>query len=247
MASEIIAAIDETAANILLHGAEAARGTLPAPPGSQSFGPFVVGWTASASINGGTVTLGPPDRVSIDDINLNYSLSLSVGIDLSFLDFCLPRVCFKTPFGRICTPKLCFSFPAKTVSIPFSSSATISADFGIKVNLTGTMWNVDVVIERVRKLDLGAAATILLTAILATVSAALAAIPFIGLVLSLVLGLLTAAFGLAQVTGLLGQIVSLFVAGLTFNIYQQPQLFPMLPAAGPFDPAVFVTLASVGA
>ena len=65
--------------------------------------------------------------------------------------------------------------------------------------------------------------------------------------LSIVTALITAAFGLAEVTGLLGQIVSLFAAGLTFNVYEQPQVFQVLPASPPFDPAVSVTLAAVTA
>src|SRR6266566_1297406 len=96
-------------------------------------------------------------------------------------------------------------------------------------------------------LDLGTAATVLLTAIGAAISAALLAVPFIGPLLAIVAALITAAFGLAQVTGLLGQIVSLFVSGLTFNVYKQPQNFQVLAASSPFDPAVDVTLVAVAA
>jgi hypothetical protein len=88
---------------------------------------------------------------------------------------------------------------------------------------------------------------LLLTAIGAAISIALLAVPFIGLVLSLAVAFITAAFGLADVTGLLGPIVSAFVSGLTFNLYQQPQNFQVLPAAPPFNPAVLVTLAAVAA
>jgi hypothetical protein len=131
--------------------------------------------------------------------------------------------------------------------VPFSSSAVLSADFGILVHLTSGTWFVDVVIQNVRKLDLGAAATALLTAIGAAIAVAVAAVPFIGPLLSVAVAILTAAFGLAEVTGLLGQIVSLFVSGLTFNVYKQPQTFEVLPASGPFDPAVDVTLTAVTA
>jgi hypothetical protein len=206
-----------------------------------------VGWSASASFAGGTVSLAAPDTVAIDNLKINYSLSLSLSIDLSFLDFCLPQVCIPTPFGDICTPTICINFPTIGVTVPFSSSATLSADFGIVVHLTSGTWFVDVVIQSVRKLDLGAAATALLTAIGLAISAAVAAIPFIGPLLSIAVAILTAAFGLAEVTGLLGQIVSLFVSGLTFNVYRQSQNFQVLPASGPFDPAVNVTLAAVTA
>ena len=193
------------------------------------------------------MSLTAPGTVGIDDLQVNYSLSLSLGIDLSFLDFCLPQVCIPTPWGDICTPTFCIDFPPIGVTVPFSSSATVSADFGIVVHLTSGTWFVDVVIQDVRKLDLGAAATTLVVAVGAAIAAALAPIPFIGLVLSAAVAALTAAFGIAEVTGLLGQIVSLFVSGLTFTVYSQPQNFQVLPASGPNDPAVDVTLAAVSA
>ena len=244
--ADITAAVDETAATTLLHAAETAVGTL-SKTGSGSLGPLGASWSAAASFTGGTVSLAAPDTVAIDDLEIDYSLSLSLSIDLSFLDFCLPQVCIPTPWGDICTPKICINFPTIGATVPFSSSATLSADFGIVVHLTSGTWFVDVVIQDVRKLDLGAAATALLTAMGVAISAAVAAVPFIGPVLSIAVAILTAAFGLAQVSGLLGQMVSLFVSGLTFNVYQQPQNFPVLPASGPFDPAVNVTLAAVTA
>jgi hypothetical protein len=240
---DIIAAADETAANTLLHAAEAAVGTI-SKSGSGSFGPLEASWSASASFSGGTVSLAAPDTVAIDNLQVNYSLSLGLGIDLSFLDFCLPQVCIPTPFGDICTPKICFDFPTIGVTVPFSSSAVVSADFGILVHLTSGTWFVDVVIQNVTKLDLGAAATALVAAIGAALAVALS---FLGPLASGAVAILTAAFGLAEVTGLLGQIVSLFVSGLTFNVYQQPQTFEVLPASGPFDPAVDVTLTAVTA
>jgi hypothetical protein len=244
--ADITAAVDETAASTLLHAAEAALGTR-STSGSGSLGPLGAGYTASASFTGGTVTLAAPDTVAIDNLQVNYSLSLSLSIDLSFLDFCLPQVCIPTPFGDLCTPTICINFPTIGVTVPFSSSATLSADFGIVVHLTSGTWFVDVVTQDVRKLDLGAAATALLVAIGAAISAAVAAVPFIGLLAAIAVAIVIAAFGLAEVTGLLGQIISPFVSGLTFNVYKQPQNFQVLPASGPFDPAVNVTLTAVAA
>lgn len=243
---DIIAAADETAANALLHAAEAAAGTI-SKSGSGSLGPLGASWSASASFSGGAVSLAVPDTVAIDNLQVNYSLSLGFSIDLSFLDFCLPQVCIPTPWGDICTPKICVNFPTISVTVPFSSSAVLSADFGILVHLASGIWFVDVVIQNVRKLDLGTAATALLTAIGAAIAVAVAAVPFIGPLLSVAVAILTAAFGLAEVTGLLGQIVSLFVSGLTFNVYQQSQTFEVLPASPPFDPVVDVTLTAVTA
>ena len=135
MASDIIAAEDETAANTLLHAAEAAIGTV-SRSGSGSPGLFGAGWNATASFAGGTVSLAAPDTVSIDNLEIDYSLSLTLSLDLSFLDFCLLQVCIPTPFGDLCTPTFCIDFPPISATVPFSSSATLSADFGIDVHLT---------------------------------------------------------------------------------------------------------------
>jgi hypothetical protein len=244
MASDIVAAVDETALSVLLRDAEARLAT-KSEPGGGSLGPFVASWNASASLSDGTVALFPPDTVEIDDIHVNYALSLSIGIDLSFLDFCLPRICIPTPFGDLCTPKICIDFPTISVPVSFSSSATISADFGINVHLTAAQWFVDVVIQSVPTLDLGPAATLLLTAIGAAVATALLAVPFIGPLLSIAAATITAGFGLAEITGLLGPIVSLFISGLTFNVFKSSQHFQAIPGAGPFDPPVFLFLANV--
>lgn len=102
-------------------------------------------------------------------------------------------------------------------------------------------------IQQVRAIDLGTAATLLPTAVGTAVSVALLAVPFIGLVLAVAVGIITAAFGIAEVTGLLGAVVNLFLAGLRFEVYRHAQTFAAIPAAGPFDPAVDVTLANVTA
>jgi hypothetical protein len=246
MASDLTAAVDEFAANVLLHAAESALGTL-SKNGTGSLGPLFADWSASASLVGGTASLSAPDTIGITDLEIDYNLALTIGIDLSFLDFCLPQICIPTPFGDICTPTFCIDFPTIAATVPFSSSATLSADFGLDVHLTAGDWFVDVVIQSVPDVDLGTAATLLLTAIGAAVSLALLAVPFIGPILSVAAAVITGAFGIAEVTGLLGPIISLFVDGLRFTVYQQPQHFEVLPAGGPFDPAIFVTLASVNA
>jgi len=246
MATDIIAAIDQTAANTVLHAAESALGTL-SKTGTGSLGPFIAGWKASASFTGGSVALEAPDTVSIDHLRVNYSLNLKLGIDLSFLDFCIPQVCIWTPWGTLCTPTICVTFPTISVTVPFSTSLDLSANFGILVKLTGGTWIVDVVIQSVPTLDLGAAATLLLTAIGAAISLALLAVPFIGPFLSIAAAVITAAFGIAEVTGLLGSILTLFVSGLTFKVWTHAQTFQVLPASPPFTPAVHVLVTSVTA
>jgi hypothetical protein len=134
----------------------------------------------------------------------------------------------------LCTAKICITFPTISVPLSFSSSASVSADFGLEVTLISGDWVVDVVIQRVRNLDLGTAATtLLLTAIGSAISLALLAVPFIGLVLAVAAAAITAAFGVTEVTGLLGAVVNLFVSGLSCEVYRHAQTFAALPAAGP--------------
>lgn len=245
MTAQLMAAIDEATANTVFHEAETALGTT-GTSGSSSFGPFSASYSASASFSGGTLTLMAPGTVSVDDLMINYSLGLTLSLDLSFLDFCLPRVCIPTPWGDICTPKICISFPTISVPLSFSSSALVSADFGIQVALDAGDWVVSIVVQQVRKVDIGTAATALVVAIGSAVSLALLAVPFIGPLLSLAAGIITAAFGVASVAGLLGDIVNLFAAGMTFEVVREPQVV-VLPAGGPFDPPVPFTITALSA
>ncbi|HYA00399.1 MAG TPA: hypothetical protein VEK76_08625 [Candidatus Binatia bacterium] len=246
--SDLLAAIDETAANTILHDAESAL-SLPPQSGSGSLGPFTAAWSASASLTGGTVTLSAPNIVHFTNVDLNYSVSFSLSIDLNSIlpDFCLPQICIPTPWGDICTPQICISWPTITVPVSHSGTVTFSADFGINVHLTGGQWFVDVVILAIPSLSLDAEAAAIVAALGLAASAAMLAIPFIGPFLALAVAAITALIGIAAVTGLLGPILGLFLDGLTLTIYQQPQVFEVLPAGGPFDPQVNVLLNAVTA
>lgn len=245
MTALLKAAVDETTANKVFHEAEAALGP-QSTSGSSSFGPFGASYSASATFSGGTLSLMAPGTASVDDLLISYSLGLSLSIDLSFLDFCLPQVCIPTPWGDICTPKICISFPTISVPVSFSSTATVSADFGVQVVLDAGDWVVSIVVQQVRKVDIGAAATALVVAIGSAVSLALLAVPFIGPLLSLAAGIITAAFGVASVAGLLGDVVNLFAAGMSFEIVRKSQVV-VLPAGGPYDPPVPFTITSLTA
>jgi hypothetical protein len=247
---DLIAAADETAANKLVQQAQAALGTLP-ESGSDSLGPFTVSWAASANFTGGTVDLRVPDIVRIEDMDLNYALNLSLKIDLNDIlpEFCLPRVCIDIPFdGRICTPKICIPWPSlPPIPIGYSDSLTFTADFRLNPHLVGTDWLIDIEIVDIPSLNIGPAAAAILVAIGTAASVALLAVPFIGPFLAGAVLAITAAIGIAGVTGLLGPILSLFVSGLSFNIYKQPKLFEVVSASGPLDPAVNVNLDAISA
>jgi hypothetical protein len=244
--SDVIAAIDETAANVIVPSTVASL-----PPmsrsGSGNLGPFSLSWNATATLSAGTVDLIPPptDVIRLNNGRVNYTLGLSLSIDLSFLNFCLPQVCVTLPFiGRVCTPKICITFPTITVPVSHSSFVAFTVDLRLATALVAGNWNVDAIVVGVPSLVLGPAATALIAAIGAAVTAALLLVPFIGPLLALASAVIFGAFTLANVLNLLGPILTPFVSGLRVPIYKQPQMFQLL-AATPIDPAVFVRLDSV--
>jgi hypothetical protein len=246
---DITLAADEVAATRLVHDGETLFGT-QSKSGSGNLGPFFANYTVTASVSGGTVTLQEPNIIELDDIHLNYSLSFDFGIDLNdFLPhFCLPQVCIDIPcVGTICTPKICLSWP--TISVPFhySDFVAFTADFQLLPRLTGGDWFIDLRIVSIPSLSISAAAAAILTALGVLLGGLLAPIPFIGPFLAIAVAAILAGIGIAGVTGLLGPILTLFVAGMTFPIYHRPQVQQVLSAAGPTDPAVSITVTSLDA
>jgi hypothetical protein len=247
--AEITAAIDEQGADQLL---DTAIGLVPphTTSGTGSLGPFVASYSASATLSPGDIDLIAPGTIRITDFELHWSLNFSFGVDLStFLpDFCLPQVCVNIPcVGRVCTPEICIDWPTISVPVSFSDFVRVTADFGLSVTLSGGMWKVAAVVQGVPNLQFGLVTGALLTAISLALTPILLAVPFIGPFLALAVNAILLAIGIAGVTGLLGPILTPFVAGLQIPIYDQPQIFEALPSGGPIDPAVFITLDSVGA
>lgn len=244
---DITLAADEVAATRLVHDAETILGT-QSQSASSSLGPFVASYGVSASFSGGTVVLQPPNIIELDDIHLNYSLNLSFGLDLNnFLPhFCLPQVCVNLPiFGQVCTPSICIDWP--TISFPFSYSDFVdfSADFTVLPHLSGGDWLIDIRIVSIPTLSISAAAAAILTALGLALGAAVSWIPFIGPLLDGLIAAVLAGIGIAGITGLLGPLLSLFVSGLTFTIYKQPQVQQVLPVSGPHDPAVSIKITTL--
>jgi hypothetical protein len=241
--ADITVAADQAAATKLLHDAETALGT-QSTSGGGSLGPFAAAWSASVSFSGGAIDLIPPNVIQITDCHFNYSLGFTFSVDLnSFLPhFCLPQVCIPTPFGDICTPKICLSWPTITVPVNYSDTILFTADFTLNTHLSGTTWLVDVVIVGIPDLQLSVAAAAILAAIGAAVTPILLAVPFIGPFLAIAVDAILAAVGIAGITGLLGPLLTPFVAGLTFNIYKHAKVFEVLPNTSPIDPAVDINL-----
>src|SRR5271157_3367757 len=242
--SDITLAADQSAATTLLHDAETALGTR-ATMGGGPLGPFSASWNASASFSGGVIDLLPPNVIQITDCNFNYTVGFSISIDLNSIlpSFCLPQICIPIPFdGSLCTPKICINWPTITIPVSYSDTIKFTADFSLVAHLAGTTWLVDVVIDGIPALDLTPAAVAILVAIELAITPILLAIPFIGPFLALAVDAILTAIGIAGLLGVLGPLLTPFVAGLTFNIYHHDKVFQVLPNALPLDPAVNINL-----
>lgn len=247
--AEITAALDEQGANKLLDAALVALGT-QSKSGSGALGPFTASYSIQATFTNGDADLIPPDTIRIVDLTLDWDLDLSFGIDLSTIlpDFCLPQVCIDIPcVGEVCTPTICIDWPSITVPVSFGDSLQATIDLQLDIGLSAGVWKVQAKLLGVPNLQFGATSAALLAAIGAAVTPVLLAIPFLGPFLAIAVNAILAAIALAGVTGFLGPIITPFVSGLKVPIYEQPQLFEVLPAEGPFDPPVDVTIDTVAA
>ncbi len=245
---DIVVAADESAATELVHDAEATLGVV-SRSGSGSLGPFTASWSASTSFTGGAVDLIAPDIIRIANCELHYSLGFTFSFDLSSIipDLCLPRVCIPTPWGDLCTPRICIDWPTITIPVSFTDIVRFTADFRLNPHLVGPDWLVDIVIVGIPLLQISPAAAAILAALGLAAAAILLAIPFIGPFLAGAVLAITAAIGIAGITGLLGPILTLFVSGLSFTIYKQHRVFNVLPASSPVDPAVNINLDAIAA
>lgn len=249
--AEITAALDEVGANTLF---ATALSILPplTQSGSGNLGPFLASYSVSGSFASGALDLIAPGTVRVQNLRLNWTVNLSIGIDLSTIlpDFCLPQACVDIPcVGRVCVPpvRICVNWPTITVPVSLSDFVETTADLGFDIQLVGGMWRVRLVVQNMSQLQFGPATAGLLALIALAVTPILLAVPFLGPFLAIAVNAIVLAIGVAGLTGLLGPILSPFIAGLAVPIYEQPQQFEVLPASGPTDPAVRVTLTDVKA
>lgn len=245
--SEIIAALDEAAANDLFDAAIAALPT-QSTSGSDSLGPFTVSYSASGSLSNGDVDLIAPGTIRITDLRLDWNVSASFQLDISdFLpDIHIPQVCVHIPcVGTVCTPRIDIDWPTVTVPIALGDFVKATVDLGILVGLAGGIWTAEAVVQGVPSLTTGIATVAMVTAIGAAVSLAVAFVPLIGPFLAILVAAVTAVFGVAALTGLLGPIITPFVSGMKVPIYSRPQALEILPAQGPNDPPVLITLDAI--
>lgn len=109
------------------------------------------------------------------------------------------------------------------------------------VGLTAGVWKAEAVVQGVPSLTIGIATVAMVTAI----GAAVAWVPLIGPFLALLVAAATAVFGVAALSGLLGPILTPFVAGTQIPVHTRPQVLQVVPDQGPNDPAVSISLDSV--
>ncbi|HYH78249.1 MAG TPA: hypothetical protein VEX86_00580 [Longimicrobium sp.] len=246
---EIIAAMDEPAVSDIMAVAVAQAGTL-GNGGSTSFGPFTASYGASATFSGGSVKLFTPNVVQIANLTLNYTVSFNLSFDLSSIipNFYFPGVkvkIFKKWFVII--PAFTIDWPTVTIPVSYSDKVTFSANFALQTTFDGTSWHVKTVILGMPALQIGPAASAILVLIGAAAGPVLLAVPFIGLAGVSVVGSITTALGISGVTNLLHLVLNPFLAGRTFELYNQPKHFQLLPAVAPVSPPVFINLTSVAA
>lgn len=247
--AEIIAAVDEAAANSLI---DLAIGAIPSQStsGSSSLGPFNVSYGASATLVNGDVDLRAPDIIGLRNVRVNFLLSFSIGFDLSTIlpDFCLPQVCVNIPcVGRVCTPRICVDWPTIAIPVSFSDFAEADGDLRLLATLSGGVWKIEAQIVGLPSLRFGAASAALLVAIGAAAALILAPIPFIGPFLAIAVSAILLAIGIAGVTCLLGPVLTPFVSGLRIPIHSVAQVFEVLPVEGPVDPRVTVKIDALAA
>jgi len=241
---EIIAALDEKGANKLLDKAIADMDPL-GDSGSGNLGPFVAGYSITATLTNGDVDLIPPDTIRIVDLRLDWSLDLSFGLDLGSIlpEFCLPQVCVDIPcVGTVCTPEICVDWPTITIPVSFSDYLKATVDLQLAISLVGGQWKVEAVVLAVPNLQFGPTSAALLAAIGAAATPILLAVPFIGPFLAMAVDIILAIIAIAGVTGFLGPIITPFISGLRIGLYEQSQVFEVLPATSPVDPKVDIVI-----
>lgn len=248
---DIQVAVDEAQAGQLVTTAQTLLGT-QVRSGSGSLGPFTASWTASANFTGGSIDLRAPDIVRINNMDMNFTVGITLEIDLNdFLPrLCIPRICIPIPFlPDLCTPRICLP-PWPTIPIgPISHSGTVNftSDFRLLASQDGTDWKIEIQIVDIPSLSLDAISALIVTGLIGAVAAALLLVPFIGLYLFLATALIGAAIGVAAVTGLLGPILGLFLNGLAFEVYRQPEVQQVLPNMGANDPEVDIKITALSA
>lgn len=245
---EIVAAIDERGANKALALAVAAVGP-QTTSGSRALGPFTASYSATATFQASGIDLIPSSTIRIVKLRMNWTLHFNLAIDLNKIlpNFCLPQVCIKIFGKKICTPKICISWPTINIPITFADFLQVTADFRLDVQLVGSVWQVSAKLLALPSLSFGVPSAAILALIGAAAVPILLAVPFIGPFLAAAVAAILAAIGVAGLTGFLGPILTPFVSGMKFKVYERPRVVQLLPMQSAIDPVVDITIDRVEA
>lgn len=231
---------------------------------SATFGPFTVGYSVSASVSGGTVELvdTPIQVIRVHDFNVSASAGVSLSFDLNNIlpEICIPpvQVCVDIPFiGHVCTPQFCVSWPSVTIPLTIPLSLNISADFGLQVRDGGSTWDIVLLIFPFSLvIDPTPTINAILNAVKAAVDGVLNGIPLIGGLIAdlvnLVIGALQGVISLiaGAIDALIHEVILLidiFSPTIPVTLISFNKVEAMLPAGGPGDAEVDITLASLTA
>jgi len=134
---------------------------------------------------------------------------------------------------------------------------TVSADFHVLVHDGGPKWQIAVqLVTASISIDLTPLESVIVSAIQAEVNATLGAIPLIGGLLASLVDLVVAALGTVLIPILLAiglfvkgvvLLVSLFDPTIPVPLARIPKQQKILPAAGPADPEVDLTITALNA
>lgn len=230
---------------------------------SASWGPFTVGYSVNASVSGGTVELidTPVQLIRVHDFNVSVSVSVSLSFDLNNIlpQICIPpvQICIPTPFGEICTPQFCISWPSVTVPLTIPLSLNISADFGIQVRDGGSTWDMVLLIFPFSLvIDPTPTINAILDAVKNAVDGVLNGIPLIGPLIAdlvnLIIGALQSVISLiaGAIDALIHEVILLidiFSPTVPVKLLSFNKVEVIIPASGPGDPDVDLTLVSLTA
>jgi hypothetical protein len=249
-----LTAIDEDGATILLDRLSNAAGTLTTS-GSGQWWMFSTNYTLTATLDTGRVDLIVPNKLGIEEFRVNWRMHAMLYLDLNKIlpPIYLPQIKITIKWKKW---KLIISisitwvhYPWPTVGIPlnFGDHLTASANLQLLVRNDATNWYVLAKMLGVPNFNYGLATAGLVAAVGLVLGAVLWPIPFIGPFLGIAVASILTGLAAAGAAGLLAAPVSLLLQGREFMLYQRPRHFPLLPYAGPNDPAVSVKLALVRA
>jgi hypothetical protein len=255
-------AVSESGANQLMQ--KLLAGESISKSDSASWGPFSVGYSVNVALSGGTIELidAPANIVRVHNLNISGNAGVYFSFNLGAIlpTICIPpfKVCIDIPFvGEVCTPQVCITWPSITIPINLPFSVNVSADFGISVQSAGANWEVDLLVYPFSLfIDLSPMASVIINAIESQVDAVLNTIPLIGPLISslvnMVIGALSGVLStiLNAISSFIHDVIlllDLFSPTIPVPILTFAKTQAMLPAGGPSDPEVDVTIAALGA